>query len=77
MAVTAANDAPVCPDGNEESFGLLIRRGTSGSSSHGLFLRAAGFNIRLHTTASIPKEIKMDHARILVVSRVDRQNICS
>lgn len=70
MAVTAAKDAPVCPEGKEGSVGLLISNGTSGFRSHGRFRFATGLTIRLHTTASIPREIRIDNERIRVVSRI-------
>lgn len=58
MAVTAAKDAPVCPEGKEGSVGLLIRNGTFGFRSHGRFRFATGLTIRLHTTASISRKNK-------------------
>ena len=61
MAVTAAKDAPVCPEGKEGSVGLLIRNGTFGFRSHGRFRFATGLTIRLHTTASISRKIRIDN----------------
>ena len=52
-AATAAKDAAVCPDGNEKSFGAVIKSCTASLTSNGLVLANRFFKIPLHTMTSM------------------------